>query len=499
MLQLGAMEIGVTKDERSNHTKAADRLRGAAFNAMAKKPSLGVADVAKAAAAARTAGSELDDSVELGRSPRRTTSWSNSPALQHYVPEVGLIRPPALAPMEALEPESTMLSPRDELRQRLLAVDTSEIAPMHARSPEAFQKEAAFESLDYNLVESNLQILAQRAVQTKQKASKRRSITLMRWILTIVSGIATGTVASFINFGVKNLNTLKYDLTMTQIGHALKNPDDLAAHFVKPCLVFVALNVSYVLVATLLVSFVEPVSRGSGIPEVKCYLNGVSVPRVVRFKTLACKAVGVLFSVAGGLPVGKEGPMIHSGAVVGAGVSQGRQVQQLGSIMGFDPAWIADMFNAFRNDHEKRDFVACGTAAGVAAAFGAPIGGALFALEEGATHWNDFLTWRSFVCAMVSGFTLDVWMSVLMKDESEQCCVLARWLVSLCSSTRNPPCLIVRVVCTFLQQKLGISISAARSHSERSLARMLRTQPRKFHSSFCLGCLVVLSVRCSTS
>ena len=33
---------------------------------------------------------------------------------------------------------------------------------------------------------------------------------------------------------------------------------------------------------------------------------------------------GVLFSVAGGLPVGKEGPMIHSGAVVGAGVSQGK-------------------------------------------------------------------------------------------------------------------------------------------------------------------------------
>lgn len=29
-------------------------------------------------------------------------------------------------------------------------------------------------------------------------------------------------------------------------------------------------------------------------------------------------------SVAGGLPIGKEGPMIHSGAVVGAGLSQGK-------------------------------------------------------------------------------------------------------------------------------------------------------------------------------
>ena len=44
--------------------------------------------------------------------------------------------------------------------------------------------------------------------------------------------------------------------------------------------------------------------------------------RVLRFKTFFTKVVGVLFSVAGGLPVGKEGPMIHSGAIVGSGLNQ---------------------------------------------------------------------------------------------------------------------------------------------------------------------------------
>lgn len=41
-------------------------------------------------------------------------------------------------------------------------------------------------------------------------------------------------------------------------------------------------------------------AAGSGIPEIKCYLNGVKVPGIVRLRTLLCKVFGVLFAVAGG-------------------------------------------------------------------------------------------------------------------------------------------------------------------------------------------------------
>lgn len=86
---------------------------------------------------------------------------------------------------------------------------------------------------------------------------------------------------------------------------------------------FVFLQCLFAFIASIFV-YIEPVSGGSGIPEIKCFLNGINLPRVVRIKTLICKVVGVMFSVSAGLPVGKEGPMVHSGGVVAAAVSQGR-------------------------------------------------------------------------------------------------------------------------------------------------------------------------------
>ena len=50
------------------------------------------------------------------------------------------------------------------------------------------------------------------------------------------------------------------------------------------------------------------------VSQVKAHLNGVRVPGLLRFTTLVAKVFGVTMVVSTGLPLGREGPMVHAGA-----------------------------------------------------------------------------------------------------------------------------------------------------------------------------------------
>ncbi|CAE6483643.1 unnamed protein product [Rhizoctonia solani] len=126
---------------------------------------------------------------------------------------------------------------------------------------------------------------------------------------------------------------------------------------------------------------------GSGIPEIKTILSGFVMHGYLGGRTLFTKSVGLALSVASGLSLGKEGPFVHIASCVGNIVSR--------------------FFSKYEtNEGKRREILSAACAAGVAVAFGAPVGGVLFSLEEVSYFFPPKVMWRSFFCAMVAAATL---------------------------------------------------------------------------------------------
>jgi H+/Cl- antiporter ClcA len=134
------------------------------------------------------------------------------------------------------------------------------------------------------------------------------------------------------------------------------------------------------------------------VAEAMGYLNGVIYPDFISIKVLGVKFAGVILAVSAGLCGGKEGPLVHIGSCVGCAITY----------LPFS------MFKYFRNDTERRKFIAIGLASGVSAAFGAPIGGSLFAYElsKPNTFWSFSLTWRVFFACSISTFFLNIFKAI---------------------------------------------------------------------------------------
>ncbi|KAJ4846925.1 hypothetical protein Tsubulata_010324 [Turnera subulata] len=156
-------------------------------------------------------------------------------------------------------------------------------------------------------------------------------------------------------------------------------------------------NMILAFAAAALCAYVAPAAAGSGIPEVKAYLNGVDAPSILAPATLFVKIFGSIFGVAAGFVVGKEGPMVHTGACIANLLGQGGSRK-------YHLTWR--WLRYFKNDRDRRDLITCGAAAGVAAAFRAPVGGVLFALEEAASWWRSALLWRTFFTTAVVAVVL---------------------------------------------------------------------------------------------
>lgn len=122
----------------------------------------------------------------------------------------------------------------------------------------------------------------------------------------------------------------------------------------------------------------EPDISGSGIPQVEAQLGGEM--QMHWWSVLWRKFVGGILSIGPGLFLGREGPSIQLGAAVGQGVGD----------LTHDNVGV-----------NQRVLIASGAAAGLSAAFSAPIAGAMFVLEE-VYHNFSPLVWITSLASAVS-------------------------------------------------------------------------------------------------
>lgn len=130
------------------------------------------------------------------------------------------------------------------------------------------------------------------------------------------------------------------------------------------------------------------------------YLNGINYSDFFGTTSFIVKIVSIVLAGVAGLCLGKSGTYAYLGAMIGMGILYL-------PISGFE---------FFHNDARKREFVSCGMACGIAAAFGSPIGGTLFGYEisQPNTFWEVQSTWRTFIACSITVVTYslvyDIWI-----------------------------------------------------------------------------------------
>lgn len=197
-----------------------------------------------------------------------------------------------------------------------------------------------------------------------------------RLIRAIAVGLVTGLIVSIFRWIIDQTMQLLYHLYPQMAAHQV---------LILPYILLM-IFITFIL-GKITAPYLDQVI-GSGVPQIEAiFLNENQMP---WWSIIWRKFIGGLLAICPGLMLGREGPCIEMEAMIGQGLAE----------------------KTFKTDAEGlKEMQECGVAAGLAAAFSAPIAGALFLVEEisfgfkprkvisilAATFSADFVTILFFV------------------------------------------------------------------------------------------------------
>ena len=179
-----------------------------------------------------------------------------------------------------------------------------------------------------------------------EPAEKQRGLFPLA-VLSLLAGMVSGLLGAVFRLLLDQADRLRDTLIAWAHGERLVG-----------FLLVVAACAGATAVAAWLVRRFSPQAEGSGIPNVEMVARG-ELP-APPYRLVPVKFLGGLLAIGSGLALGREGPSVQMGAST---------AHLLGKLFR-------------RNEDDCKTLLAAGAGAGLATAFNAPIGGAVFVLEE---------------------------------------------------------------------------------------------------------------------
>jgi CIC family chloride channel protein len=193
--------------------------------------------------------------------------------------------------------------------------------------------------------------------ETAADETKEQSGLVTLGVLSLLVGAVTGLVTAVFRLALDHADSFRDALITWAYGWQFAG-----------LLFVVATCAATVTAAAWLVRRYSPFASGSGIPHVEAVLKG-ELPQA-PYRLIWVKFCGGLLAIGSGLALGREGPSVQMGASL---------ANLLGEVFG-------------RNENDCRALLAAGAGAGLATAFNAPIGGAVFVLEELTRRFDTRIT-----------------------------------------------------------------------------------------------------------
>ena len=200
-----------------------------------------------------------------------------------------------------------------------------------------------------------------------------RDKILSIYAVAIILGVLTGVVSGLFQLAIRDLNTLLREgyRSAGELGFSV----GIISAITSMLMVFTAL---------LMVKWIAPEAAGSGVQEIEGAL--LHERPIIWWRLIPVKFVGGMLAISAKMVLGREGPTIQMGGNLGAMLSEA---------FGFNP--------------QRRDaLIAAGSAAGLAAAFNAPLAGVLFVLEEMRNQFNfSYINFKTVaICCVASTVVL---------------------------------------------------------------------------------------------